>query len=93
MNATEWTSLIPKVSKDEEIRQMLKDEADEGERFSRAYEDAIDRAAGYLNREFPSVPKATWKAALRNPDAVQFTDSQRESRFRAAQDWIGTQCR
>lgn len=71
---------------------MNRQEAIEGDKFLEAYETAIDKAAGFLNREFPNTPKATWKAALNNPDAVQFTSDHKKARFNAAQDLIGTQC-
>ncbi len=92
MNATKWTNLIKNSPKDENVRKMVHDELDEGKKFLEAYEAAIDKAAGFLNREFPPVPKSTWAAALNNPDAVHFTDSYREARFVAAQQWIKTQC-
>ena len=76
----------------EQVQEMNRQEAIEGERFLEAYEAAIDKAADFLYREFPGVPAATWKAALNNPDAVQFTSEHKQARFNAAQDLIGTQC-
>jgi uncharacterized protein YecA (UPF0149 family) len=92
MKSTDWTQLIPNLPKNTTIRKMVQDELDEGTQFLEMYEAAIDKAADYLNREFQAVPKATWKAALKNPDNVEFTDSHRAARFEAAQKWIGTQC-
>lgn len=89
---TNWMNLIPKLAGDENAQQMAHDEQEDGAKFLEAYETAVKRAAEYLNREFPAVPVATWRAALDNPDAVHFTDEQRELRFKAAQKWIGTQC-
>ena len=74
------------------VQEMNRQEAIEGDKFLEAYEAAIDKAASFLNREFPTTPKTTWKAALNNPDAVQWTDDHKKARFNAAQKWIGTQC-
>jgi len=91
MNSTKWTNLIPNLSKDEEAVELRRQQAQEADDYLFAYEAAIEKAAGFLNREFPQVPAATWKSALNNPDAVHFTDENRKARFQAAQAWIGTQ--
>ena len=74
-----------------QVQEMNRQEAIEGDEFLEAYETAIDKAAKCLNQEFPTTPKATWKKALNNPDAVQFTSEHKKARFDAAQEWIAAQ--
>ncbi len=82
------------ATKDEydQVQEMNRQGASDGDDFLEAYEAAIDKAAAFLNQEFPQTPKATWKAALNNPDAVQFSNNRKYARFTAAQQWVDTQC-
>jgi hypothetical protein len=89
MNATKWNNLIPNIKMTDDMKKEM-EEADE---YLAKLDEATKKAASFLNKEFQSVPASTWENALNNPDAVQFTDSNKEARFVAAQKWIATQVR
>lgn len=72
-----------------EMQNHFADEANETEKWMEAQEDLVARAASYLNREFADVPVVTWANVLNKPYLAQFTDSEKEVRFDAAQKWIG----
>lgn len=92
MNSLQYINRELYAPKDEELQARWNEEKQEAAEFLQRYEAAIEKAAGFLNREFPQVPTSTWKNALENPDMVQFTDEKKEARFEGAQEWIGTQC-
>lgn len=91
MNSTKWTNLIPSIPQDENIRQMVAEEMKEADSFLEKMEKATWEAAKFLNQEFSDISTEKFVSALKNPDAVQFTDSHKKDRFSKALVWRDSQ--
>ncbi len=77
----------------QEAQSIFAQEKEDGDAFLAKYEEAIKKAAGFLNREFPDVEIARWATVLRNPERAQFTDDSKENRFDAALRWVNEQAK
>ena len=69
--------------------QVEEKEAEQrADRLGEIFEEQTERAAGFLHRLFPETSKSVFMAALKNPEKVRFTSSEKYDRFSAALDWI-----
>ena len=76
-----------------EMQESFAEEARRTSRFFELKDESIEKAASFLNKEFPDVPVATWKEALNNewefePREIKFTSPEKAARYECASKWV-----